>query len=159
MSTRVMKVLQDLVTNVLRFLVPFGICLITFFVWLNVFSVFRNSFADPFGNDGSPTFPDSRELLIYNGVQFIFLAILFVACAYIYSRFIKHIEGPTWKVLLTIGISWALWTFVTYGLATFFCCPGLFPDAFNKFYWLTLPEFILLGMLGGAYLGKKIVYR
>ena len=154
-----MGLFRSQIKHFVLFLLPFVLCIFACLILLRGFGLFQQYFSYPIGSDGSPTFPSTRELVIYNGVQFIFLAILFVACAYIYSRFIKHIEGPAWKVLLTIGISWALWTFVTYGLATFFCCPGLFPDAFNKFYWLTLPEFILLGMLGGAYLGKKIVYR
>ena len=153
-----MKKMQNLVKNILLLLVAFGVCFVTFFFLLKIFNLVRSSFPYPFGTDGSSTFPDLRAQIIFNSIQFIALAILFAASAYIYGIFIKHIEGTKRLAFLALSISWVLWSILSCCLATFLCCPGLFPDVFNSFYWLTYPEFIFFGLLGMAYFGKKIFY-
>jgi hypothetical protein len=44
-------------------------------------------------------------------------------------------------------------------MAWFFCCPGLFAEVANPFWWLTLVEFAVFAILGAIYLIKKQGYK
>ena len=131
------------------------------FIWLAIYGVFRRSFDYPWGIDASPIEPRLIGLLIYNFVEFFFILLFFSGSVYIYKslaekcrfeRFDKHIYA------VFLSVSWCLSSLFSYALAAFFCCPGLFPKVFNKFYWLPIPEFLIFYLIGFVVLLLK-VYR
>ena len=139
-------------------LLPLILSLFAFFFWLSSLVRFRHFFYFPWGDDRS-TYPLSlRELVIYNGVQACFIVILFLVTIFIYCWALEKL--PICKTakrgtFIAIALGWIFFSFSAYSFASFFCCPGLFPDVFNSLWWLTAPEFIAFAILGEIYLMKK----
>ena len=143
-----------------------------FFIWLMLIKTFRGFFTYPWGDLNSYT-PALKDLVIYNIIQFVFIAMFFWLAVKIYKFALiklkwinlntKNAENTYWKLLksttiksrfritflILIGL---MCLFLTFSMAEFFCCPGLFPEAPNSYWWLTLPEFLLFGGLGAIYL-------
>ena len=152
-----MKKTIDLIALALLTLI---LSVLAFFLWLFSFTVFRHFFRFPFG-DSPSSYPLSlRDLVIYNGIQLLFVCLLFLASIRIYRWTANKLAiSKTSKrgALVTISISWVIFSFLAYSMAWFFCCPGLFPEVANPYWWLTLVEFAVFAILGLAYLVKNLL--
>lgn len=136
-------------------LLPLLMSVIAFFLWLFSFTVFRHFFRFPFG-DSPSSYPLSLlDLVIYNGIQLLFVCLLFVISISIYrwaANKLAICKTARRGALVTISISWIIFSFLAYSLAWFFCCPGLFPEVANPLWWLTLVEFAVFAILGTTYI-------
>lgn len=148
-----------IVKNILWSLAPLLISIMIYLGWIILFDSFRYNFDFPWGYEGYDLSPDWIELVVFNTVQFIFIAGLFFATLYIYNRCSRkafHLPNERWWHLAFISISWALWSYFAFVGALATCCPGLFADVIIEFYWLTIPEFIGFYFFGQVYLILKI---
>jgi hypothetical protein len=145
-----MKKTIDLIALALLTLI---LSLLAFFLWLFSFTVFRHFFRFPFG-DSPSSYPLSlRDLIIYNGIQLLFVCILFLASISIYRWAVNVISKTARRgALVAISISWVIFSFLAYSMAWFFCCPGLFAEVANPYWWLTLVEFAVFAILGITYI-------
>ena len=141
-------------------LLPLILSVLAFLVWLFSFSIFRHFFRFPFGDSPSAYPLSLRELVIYNGIQLLFVCLLFIVSISIYrwaANKLAICKTARRGALVTISISWIIFSFLAYSMAWFFCCPGLFPEVANPYWWLTLVEFAVFAILGLAYLVKNLL--
>jgi hypothetical protein len=147
-----MKKIIDLLTLAL---LPLILSVLAFFLWLLSFTVFRHFFRFPFG-DSPSSYPLSlRELVIYNGIQLLFVCLLFLVSISIYrwsANKLAIFKTARRGALVTISISWVIFSYLAYSMAWFFCCPGLFQEVANPYWWLTLVEFAVFAILGVTYI-------
>ena len=141
-------------------LLPLFMSVLAFFLWLFSFTVFRHFFRFPFG-DSPSSYPLSlRDLVIYNGIQLLFVCLLFLISISIYrwaANKLAICKTARRGALVTITISWVIFSFLAYSMAWFFCCPGLFAEVANPYWWLTLVEFAVFAILGVTYFIKKYI--
>jgi magnesium-transporting ATPase (P-type) len=100
-----------------------------------------------------------RDLVIYNGIQLLFVCLLFVISISIYRWAANKLaisKTARRGALVTISISWIIFSFLAYSMAWFFCCPGLFPEVANPYWWLTLVEFAVFAIAGSLHLIKNL---
>jgi hypothetical protein len=141
-------------------LLPLILSVLMFFLWLFSFTVFRHFFRFPFGDYPSSYPLSSNELAIYNGIQLLFVCLLFLVSISLYrwaANKLAICKTANQWALVTISISWIIFSFLAYSMAGFFCCPGLFPEVANPFWWLTLVEFAAFALLGSIYLIKSLL--
>lgn len=152
-----MKKIKDLFVLAL---LPLILSVLTFFLWLFSFTVFRHFFRFPFG-DSPSSYPLSLyELVIYNGIQLLFVCLLFLVSISIYrwaANKLAICKTARRGALVTLSISWIIFSYLAYSLAWFFYCPGLFPEVANPLWWITLVEFAFLAILGLACLINKVI--
>jgi hypothetical protein len=143
---------------IILFLLPLILSILVFFLWLFSFGMFRHFFKFPFG-DRPSSYPLSMgELTIYNGIQLLFLCLLFIASITIYRWLANKLnicKTARRSALITICLSWLIFSFLSYSMAGLYCCPGLFPAVANPLWWLTSLEFAVIAFLGSIYLIKK----
>ena len=136
-------------------LLPLLMSVLAFFLWLFSFTVFRHFFSFPFG-DSPSSYPLSlHELVIYNGIQLLFVCLLFLVSISIYRLAANKLaicKTARQGALVTISISWIIFSFLAYSMAGLNCCPGLFPEVANPLWWLTLVEFAVFAILGTTYI-------
>lgn len=136
-------------------LFPLFMSVLAFFLWLFSFTVFRHFFRFPFG-DSPSSYPLSLgKLFIYNGIQLLFVCLLFLASITIYrwaANKLAICKTARRGALVTLSISWVIFSFLAYSMAWFFCCPGLFPEVANPLWWLTSLEFVVFAILGASYI-------
>lgn len=147
-----MKKIIDLFTLAL---LPLILVLFALITWLFSFGIFRRFFRFPFG-DSPSSYPISlRELVIYNGIQLLFVCLLFLVSISIYRWVANKLaicKTARRGALVTISISWITFSFLAYSMAWFFCCPGLFQKVANPLWWLTLVEFAIFAIFGAIYI-------
>jgi hypothetical protein len=138
---------------------PLLMSLFVFIVWIFSFELFRHFFKFPFG-DSPSSYPLSlREIVIYNGIQLLFVCLLFLVATRIYRWVANNLsicKRARRSALLTTILSWVIFSFLSYNMAGFFCCPGLFPEVANPLWWLTSLEFAAFAILGSAYLVENL---
>jgi hypothetical protein len=147
-----MKKIMDLFVLAI---LPLILSVLAFCLWLFSFTVLRHFFRFPFG-DSPSSYPLSlRDLVIYNGIQLLFVCLLFLASISIYRWAANKLaisKTARRGALVTTSISWIIFSFLAYSMAWFFCCPGLFPEVANPYWWLTLVEFAVFAILGVTYI-------
>jgi hypothetical protein len=152
---------MNLVKNVFWSFAPLLLSFVIYVMWEMLFAYFRNHFDFPWGDEGQNFSATTwKELSIFNGVQFIFITALFLATLYVYDWFSSKasvLGNHRWWHLFLMTVSWIIYCYLAFAMATFTCCPGFLPDVHNEWYWLTLPEFIAFYILGQIYLTTKIV--
>ena len=143
---------------IILFLLPLFLSILVFFLWLFSFSMFRHFFKFPFG-DSPSSYPISlRELTIYNGIQFLSVCLLFILSINVYRWLANKLticKTSRRSGLITICLSWLIFSFLSYSMAGLYCCPGLFPAVANPLWWLTALEFAVIAALGLICLIKK----
>ncbi|CAN4271139.1 hypothetical protein MCEZLEM10_00823 [Methylophilaceae bacterium] len=143
-----MKKIIDLFTLAL---LPLILVLFALITWLFSFGIFRRFFKFPLG-DSPSSYPLSLgELVIYNGIQLLFVCLLFLVSISIYRWVANKLaicKTARRGALVTLSISWVIFSFLAYSMAGFFCCPGLFPEVANPLWWLTLVEFAVFAIFG-----------
>lgn len=144
------------------FLLPLILGIFGFLAWLNSFSIFRRFFKFPFG-DSPSSYPLSlRELVIYNGIQLLFVCLLFIVSITVYRWLANKLticKTARRSALITICLSWLIFSFLSYYMAGLYCCPGLFPAVANPLWWLTSIEFAVIAVLGLIYLIRNFTYK
>jgi hypothetical protein len=147
--------MKTIIKLIALFLLPLILGIFVFLAWLFSFSIFRHFFKFPFG-DSPSSYPLSlRELVIYNGIQLLFVCLLFLVSISIYrwaANKLAICKTARRGALVTLSISWVIFSFLAYSMAWFFCCPGLFPEVANPFWGLTLVEFAVFAILGVTYI-------
>ena len=145
--------MKKIINLIALFLLPLVLGIFAFLAWLFGFSVFRHFFKFPFG-DSPSSYPLSlRELVIYNGVELLFVCLLFLVSISIYrwaANKLAICKAARRGALVTISISWVIFSYLSYSMAGLTCCPGLFPEVANPLWWLTLVEFTFFAILGAS---------
>jgi hypothetical protein len=143
---------MKLVKNILWSLAPLLLSIFILILWGFLFGSFRSAFDFPWGDDGQDFSAITwTHLAIYNGVQFIFIMVLFLATIYVYnwcSTKSSTSGNQNWLYLFLISISWIFFCILAVAFANFACCPGMIPMVFNSLWWLTNPEFMFFYVLG-----------
>jgi len=137
------------------FLVPLFLSMGAMLLMIFVFGAYRSIFSFPWGDDGSYYPVPIRDLVIYNTTQLIFLTLVFLAALYFYNRSIKKQLNSSYSktsILIAALSSWIIYNINALATASFFCCPGLFPEVFNAWYWMTYPEFVVFTIVGAIYI-------
>lgn len=142
--------------SILWLLMPVLTSLIVYFLWVMAFGAFRHYFKFPLGDYPSPAKLTIVELIVYNGIQLLFVLGLFFIVAKLFKvGLLKALSSQqnykkAWFSGIVIG--WLFTSYVLFAESLFFCCPGLFPELIQPWYWLTIPEFGILGLVGLVYL-------
>jgi hypothetical protein len=141
------------------FLLPLILGIFGFLAWLFSFGIFRRFYKFPFG-DSPSSYPLSlHDSVIYNGIQLLFVCLLFLVSISIYrwvANKLSICKTARRGALVTISISWIIFSFLAYSMAGFFCCPGLFAEVANPLWWLTSLEFAVFALLGSIYFIKSL---
>ena len=149
--------------NILWSLSPLLLSIIILILWAFLFAAFRSTFDFPWGDDGQDYSATTwKHLAIYNGVQFIFITVLFIATFYVYNwcrTKSSTSENQNLWYLFLLSISWMFFCIIAAAFANFSCCPGMFPEVHNSLWWLTNPEFIFFYVLGQFYLIGKMIRK
>ena len=142
-------------------LVPIILSFIFYMLWIVAFEAFRRNFKFPLGYYPSPPKFTILELIVYNGTQLIFvLALFFTLFKFFKTGLLKILSlQVNYKRCWFLGIivGWIFTCYFLFAESMFLCCPGLFPDLIQPWYWLIIPEFGILGMVGLVFL--TIVFR
>lgn len=142
--------------SILWLLLPIFLSVLIHFVWLMGLGLVRNFFDFPLGDYPQPSHLSFADLIVYNGVQLIFVLALFFIIGKLFKVSLLKILGfqsarrKIWFSGIVIG--WLFTCYVLFAESMFFCCPGLFPEVIQPWYWLTIPEFAILGVVGLIYL-------
>ncbi len=130
-------------------------------IWLFGLGFVKHYFDFPVGDNGSPSAPTISQLIIYNGIQLAFVLGLFFVLVKIFKKALhKTIENQhSLKKLWFSGIfvGWLITCYFLFVESMFFCCPGFMPEVIQPWYWLTIPEFGILGLIGLGYLIKDFL--
>lgn len=142
--------------SVLWLLMPVVTSIIVCVLWIMTLGAFRHYFKFPLGYYPSPPKLTIVELIVYNGIQLVFVLALFFIVAKLFKVGLlkalssQHNYKKAWFSGIVIG--WIFTCYILFAGAMFSCCPGIFLDLIQPWYWLTIPEFGILGLVGLAYL-------
>ena len=151
------------IKNLLWLLFPIIASVVIHAIWLFVLGLIRKSLEFPVGDINPPSEQTITQLVIYNGIQLLFVLFLFYALVKLFKKSLHQIILNTQKhqKLWFSGIltGWIITCFVLFVESMFFCCPGFIPDLIQPWYWLTIPEFAILGLIGMGYLIKTYIQK
>lgn len=153
----ILKILKSFIWLIL----PIIASILIHFIWLLCLGFIRGYFDFPIGDDNSPLVPKISQLIIYNGIQLISVLGLFFLLVRLFKKALqKTLENQKTHVRLWfsgIFISWVFTCYLLFVESMFFCCPGFMPEVIHPWYWLTIPEFGILGLIGLGFLTKELI--
>ena len=142
-------------------ILPILASILVHFIWLFCLGLIRGYFDFPIGDEGTPSAPTIIQLLIYNGIQLVFVLGLFFVLVKLFKKALhKTLENQKSHMKLWfsgIVVGWLIACYFVLVESIFFCCPGIMPEVIQPWYWLTIPEFGILGLIGLGYLIKDFL--